>query len=174
MDQSIQALGRIDILVNNASIFDKHSLSDAYPERMMHEMQVNAFSPIELMRIFALDRYRPTSDWPEAGIVNILDRRVSRYEQGAIPYCLSKNALRDATMLAALELGPEISVNAIAPGPILPPPGQGEEYLAEKAGPIVLAKRPSPEDVATGVLFLLQAQGITGQVLFVDSGQHLL
>lgn len=169
-----EQMGEIDILVNNASVFHKQSLAAATPDAVMSEMLVNAFCPIELMRIFARESKANDSGWPEASIVNILDRRVAGCEKGAFPYCLSKNALHDATKMAARELGPAISVNAVAPGPILPPPGKGEGYLEEKAGPMVLAKRPSPKDVANAVTFLLRAEGVTGQVVFVDSGQHLL
>jgi len=170
-----QKLGGLDILVNNAAVFHKTSLLDATPEVLQAELAVNAFAPIELMRSFGrLHDSMDTEDWPKGAIVNLLDRRVAGVEKGALPYALSKNMLRDATQIAARDLGPRISVNGVAPGPILPPPGKGDDYLAERAGPMVLARRPDPVDIANAVLFLLQADGITGQVVYVDSGQHLL
>jgi pteridine reductase len=172
-----EKLGGLDILINNASVFHKHTLAESSPDVLRQELDVNALAPIALMRSFALYRGNipvEEQDWPQAGIVNILDRRVSRLEGGAMPYNLSKRMLRDATCMAALELGPSISVNAVAPGPILPPPGEGESYLAERAGPMVLGRRPLPRDIAKAVLFLLRAEGITGQTIYVDSGQHLL
>jgi len=172
---AVDALGGIDLLVNNASVFHKQALLDASAADLEDEVRVNAFAPILLMRAFALwHRDREGTGWPQGRIVNLLDRRVAGYAPGAFPYQLSKNMLRDATRLAALELGPGISVNAVAPGPILPPPGEGAAYLAERAGPMVLAERPGPAQVADAVLFLLATEGITGQVLYVDSGQHLL
>ena len=62
----------------------------------------------------------------------------------------------------------------MAPGPILPPPGETPAYLKEKGGAILTPARPTPEAVARAVLFLVQSDAITGQVLFVDGGQHLL
>jgi len=175
LPHAVAALGTIDILINNAAVFHKQDLLAATPEALQEEIGVNALAPIALMRAFGeLHAHDATTGWARAGIVNILDRRVARVEKGALPYTLSKNMLRDATQIAALELGPHIRVNAVAPGPILPPPGEGAAYLAERAGPMVLAQRPTPQQVADAVLFLLQADGITGQVIYVDSGQHLL
>ena len=176
VDTSASALGGLDILINNAAVFHKHSLHDSTPGRLQAELAVNAYAPIALMRAFAKYRDRAVSAGaaPVAGIVNILDRRIAAIEPGALPYQLSKSMLRDATLLAARELGPAIRVNAVAPGPVLPPPGQGDAYLQEHAGPMVLARRPSPQDVAEAVRFLLEADAITGQIIYVDSGQHLL
>ena len=173
--EAARQLGGLDILVNNAAVFHKTDLLASSPDVLQSELDVNALAPIALMRCFAeLHQDRTCKTWPEAAIINILDRRVAGLEKGAFPYVLSKNMLRDATQLAALELGPCIAVNAVAPGPILPPPGEGEEYLKDRAGPMVLAQRPTPKDIAKAVFFLLEADGVTGQVLFVDSGQHLL
>jgi pteridine reductase len=168
------AMGEIDFLINNASVFHKSSLLESTPESIAAEVQVNALAPIALMRALARLRQQEILGWPRKRIVNILDRRVAGLERGMLPYQLSKNMLRDATRIAALELGPGFSVNAVAPGPILPPPGEGVAYLVDKAGPMVLANRPNPAHVADAVLFLLKSEGITGQVLYVDSGQHLL
>jgi len=65
-------------------------------------------------------------------------------------------------------------VNAVAPGPTLPPPKEGPDYLREKAGIIPLGKPCTPEQIAEAVLFLLQADSITGQIVTVDGGQHLV
>ncbi len=173
--EAAQRLGGLDILINNAAVFHKTSLLGSSPDVLQADLAVNALAPIQLMRCFAqLQRETSPQAWPEASIVNLLDRRVAGIEKGALPYALSKNMLRDATQIAALELGPQIAVNAVAPGPILPPPGKGVDYLNDQAGPMVLAQRPTPVDIANAVRFLLEADGITGQVIFVDSGQHLL
>lgn len=170
-----EQMGGLDILINNAAVFNKTSLLDSPPDTVQAELTVNALAPIELMRTFGkLRGETPHGGWPTARIVNLLDRRVAGVEAGALPYTLSKKMLRDATQAAARDLGPGISVNAVAPGPILPPPGEGDDYLSEKAGPMVFGRCPTPSDIAHAVLFLLQADGMTGQVIYVDSGQHLL
>ena len=87
---------------------------------------------------------------------------------------MTKKGLRDLTKLAALEYAPRVTVNAIAPGPILPPPDSNAESARELAGNIPLEQLPVPENIAEAALFLLQAESVTGQVIFVDGGQHLL
>lgn len=65
-------------------------------------------------------------------------------------------------------------MNAVAPGAILPPPGEGDDYIRDKAGPIPLQHRSTPEEIAEAVRILLSSESITGQTLFIDGGQHLL
>jgi NAD(P)-dependent dehydrogenase (short-subunit alcohol dehydrogenase family) len=107
-------------------------------------------------------------------IINVLDRRISSVAPDCLPYLLTKKALAEFTKSAALELAPEIIVNAVAPGAILPPPGGDEAIARELAGAAPLDHRCTPDDVARAVVSLLEAEGITGQTLFVDSGQHLV
>lgn len=172
---AVLAAGGLDILVNNASTFNKDSFLEADAARLDAEIGINAFSPMYLSR--ALARHilaRPETPGIAGGIVNLLDRRVAGQEKGMLPYLLSKKLLAEYTRIAALELGPRIAVNAVAPGPVLPPPGRGEDYLHDHAGPMVLGRRPTPADIAAAVLFLLEADVVTGQILYVDSGQHLI
>ena len=108
----IKDCGPIDILINNASIFSKDSLS-INPQEYLKEFAINFFSPFELIRQFA-EQNR------EGVVLNILDRRILANEIMCLPYSLSKKSLAELTYAAALELAPKIRVNAIAPGPILP------------------------------------------------------
>lgn len=169
--------GKVDILVNSAAVFHKDSLLALTEEKLMNEMSVNAFAPIFLTRAFA----RRLSDVRSAGqdvitgkVVNLLDRRITGNEVGCLPYLLSKKMLANFTRNAALELAPAITVNAVAPGAVLPPPGEGERYLRELAGHIPLGRAGAPRDVAEAVLYLLKSSVITGQTIFVDGGQHLV
>jgi len=73
----------------------------------------------------------------------------------------------------ALALAPNIRVNAIAPGAILPPPGKGDSYLEQLGKHIPLRRHGSPDDVAAALLYLVTARFVTGQILFVDGGEHL-
>jgi len=169
------AQGRVDILINSASVFNKDAFMDADAGRLHDELSINAFAPMLLTRAFARQCAAADPGGPPVGkVVNLLDRRVAGQEKGMLPYLLSKKLLHAYTRIAALELGPRISVNAVAPGPVLPPPGKGEAYLHDHAGPMVLGMRPSPAAVAAAVLYLLEADMVTGQTLYVDSGQHLL
>jgi NAD(P)-dependent dehydrogenase (short-subunit alcohol dehydrogenase family) len=65
-------------------------------------------------------------------------------------------------------------VNGVAPGAVLPPPGKGLKYLHDRAGYIPMDRPVTPRDVAAAVVSLLKLEGVTGQTLFVDGGQHLL
>jgi len=164
---AIQAAGPLDVLVNNAAVFHKDRLSDLTVGRMEAEFAANLFAPARLMSVFAAQN-RP------GRIVNLLDRRIAGHDTTCAPYVLTKQALAEATRLAALEWAPRLTVNAVAPGAILPPPGAGADYLLDHAGPAPLRHACTPEDVAAAAMFLLEQPGITGQIIFVDGGQHLL
>ena len=167
MERVTELYGRIDILVNNAAEFTKDTLSAATPDRVQREFQVNLFAPMELTRSFAAQA--------ESGIViNLLDRRIQCNDSSCVPYSITKKGLAELTRLAAVEYAPRIRVNAVAPGPILPPPGSGAESARELAGNIPLEQLPTPKEIAAAALFLLQADSVTGQIVYVDGGQHLL
>ena len=163
----IEQAGQLDILINNASIFTKDPLESATPERVQREMQVNLFAPMELCRTFAAQA-------GEGAIINLLDRRIRCHDTTCVPYTLSKKGLEELTRLAALEYAPRIRVNAVAPGPVLPPPGSDAVNARELAGVIPLDALPTPDEIAGAAMYLLKADSVTGQIIFVDGGQHLL
>lgn len=157
----------LDILVNNAAVFHKHRLTTVTERKLTLEFGINLFAPICLTRFFA-------EQASEGAVINLLDRRIMANDPECIPYSLSKKALAAFTREAALALAPAFTVNAVAPGAVLPPPGKGAQYLHDHAGRIPMKNRVTPQDVAAGVVALLKLAGITGQTLFVDGGQHLL
>jgi NAD(P)-dependent dehydrogenase (short-subunit alcohol dehydrogenase family) len=167
VDAVIARMGGLDLLVNNASVYHRAELRELTERAIAEELRVNLLVPMLLTRFLAARR-------DSGRIVNLLDRRIAANEAGCSAYLLSKKALAEFTRSAAVELGPGFTVNGVAPGPILPPPGLGEDYLAERGGRILLETRPGPDAVADAVRFLLEADCITGQILYVDSGQHLL
>jgi NAD(P)-dependent dehydrogenase (short-subunit alcohol dehydrogenase family) len=162
----IAAAGSVDILINNAAIFTKDSLVQSTPERVQREFATNLFAPLELIRAFAAQG--------GGAVVNLLDRRIGCNDTSCAPYSLTKKSLTDLTRLAALEYAPNLRVNAVAPGAILPPPGHSAERVREAAGRIPLDQLPSLSDLAEAVLFLLKTDSITGQIIYIDGGQHLL
>lgn len=162
--RSFHVMGGLDILVNNAASFSKIGLRNCSEKQLRSELELNLMAPVFMARSFAKVAGK-------GKIINILDRRIAGLESGMAAYLLSKQALASFTRIAALELAPDISVNGVAPGPVLPPSGAGNR---EKAGKIPLARRPCPNDVADAVIFLLKTDAITGQIVFVDGGQHLL
>ena len=167
MATALNKAGEIDILVNNAAVFNKTRLKTVTEHKLRVEFGINLFAPILLTRYFAEHVH-------SGAVVNLLDRRIKANDPGCLPYSLSKKALAAFTEEAALALAPNITVNAVAPGPVLPPPGKGAHYLHDRAGQIPMECRISPADIANGVIQLLSLNGVTGQILFLDGGQHLL
>jgi NAD(P)-dependent dehydrogenase (short-subunit alcohol dehydrogenase family) len=164
---SLKQAKQLDILVNNAAVFHKNRLVTTTERKLTAELGINLFAPIFLTRFFA-------EQTEQGAVINLLDRRIMANDPDCLPYSLSKKGLAAFTQEAALALAPTITVNAVAPGAVLPPPGKGAEYLQDHAGRIPLNCRISPQDVAAGVVALLRLEGVTGQTLFVDGGQHLL
>ena len=178
--EACEAAGGLVALVNNASVFQRHPLAEATRENVLAALQVNTLAPMDLAHAF-VRRCGPAglpgvgSPWLRGKIVNLLDRRIVSTEAGCLPYQLSKKMLADFTRLAALELAPGFTVNGVAPGPILPPPdAPAGENVSERAGPVPLATDCTPAHVAAAVRFLLEQDVVTGQVIFIDGGQHLL
>ena len=161
---AFQALGRLDVLVNNAAVFSKEKLTDSSEESFREMLEINLMAPVLMTRAFA-------NIIGKGKIINILDRRIAGVESGLAAYLLSKKALADFTKIAALELSPHITVNGMAPGPVLIPTKGSER---DKAGKIPLGKRPAMSALADTLIFLLQNDSITGEIIFVDGGQHLL
>lgn len=165
--ESIALAGRLDILVNNAAVFHKHRIADADEATVLGEFWPNLFAPLFLIRAFAATAER-------GRILNMLDRRITSHDAGCVPYLLSKKGLEELTYLAARELAPAFTVNAVAPGALLPPPGEDAGYLAEHAGPVPLEVACTTDDICAAARYLLSSDVLTGQVMFVDGGQHLL
>jgi NAD(P)-dependent dehydrogenase (short-subunit alcohol dehydrogenase family) len=166
--------GWVDILVNNASTYTRQTLADAEPSDFETHWRVNALAPMLLAKTFA-DFVRSSEILPAdylGHVVNILDRRIAAPEGGSLPYWVSKQALAAFTLGAAVELAPRIAVNGIAPGPVLAPSGVAAR--GELAGDMPLTTRARPEDVGSAVVYLATSRCLTGQTLFVDSGQHLV
>ncbi len=166
MEQAISQAGPIDILVNNASVFDQETLWETSEQSLWRNLQIHAVAPLMLARAFARQG-RP------GHIVNLLDTRVTTYDREHASYHISKRVLLTLTRMLALELAPSIAVNAVAPGLILPPAGQDESYLQKLAHTNPLKRHGDPMDVADAVLFLLRSHFITGQIIYVDGGYHM-
>lgn len=86
---------------------------------------------------------------------------------------VSKHVLAVLTAAAALAYAPGIRVNGVAPGLILPPPGQGEEYIERLRDTVPLKQHGDPEDVADAVVYLAKSRFLTGELIYVDGGRHL-
>jgi len=166
IERATEIAGHPDILVNNASIFSTGTIDGMTLEKLNRNIEVNAWVPLVLSRDFARIAEK-------GKIVNILDTRVTDIDNAHPEYILSKKMLGEVTRMTAIEFAPDITVNAVAPGLILPPPGKDLSYLENLAPSIPLKRHGGPDDITDAVLFLLKSEFITGQVINVDGGRHL-
>ncbi len=169
VEQIAAHFGQVDILINSAAIFEPGGWDDTTEEAWDRHFALNLKSPFFLSQAFArhVGKERP------GHIVNIADWRGVRPSTDHMAYTLTKAALIAMTKSLALALAPNIQVNAIAPGMILPPPGKDQAYLEQWADKIPAKRIGSPKEVARAMLFLLHSDFVTGDLLFVTGGEHL-
>lgn len=163
------ALGPLDVLVNNASVFADDRARSLTIESWQTHMDTNLLAPVLLSQAFAAQ----ADIRPGASIINMIDQRVLKPSPPFFSYSMSKAGLWHATRTLAQALAPHIRVNAVGPGPTLRSIHQSEKDFEREARSTLLQKPTSPEEVAAAVIYLLNAPSVTGQMICVDSGQHL-
>ena len=168
IEAAAAALGRLSLLVNNASLFKDDALQDFSADQFDAHMAINLRAPLLLAQAFA--RHAASDD---PSIVNIIDQRVFRLTPQFFTYTLSKAALLTATQTMAQALAPSIRVNGVGPGPVLPNIHDGSEGFMREAQGTPLGKPVDPAEIARAVLYLANARSVTGQMIAVDSGQHI-
>jgi pteridine reductase len=164
-------LGRIDVLVNSAAIFERVPFVETADDVLDRQWALNARAPYRLTRAVAggmLERGR-------GDVVNVLDLGGAFVPwRGYSAYCMTKAALAMLTECLALELAPAVRVNAVAPGTVMPPTWLPPEELERLRERIPQQRFGSADDVAKTVRFLLAGpRFITGQILAVDGGRLL-
>src|SRR5580658_5616055 len=168
--ETLAALGRVDILVNMAATYVK--TPDPSEVDWTDAMESNARSAF----LFATHAARAMKQGGAGRIINISDwLTVSgrpRYK-GYVPYYTSKAAVTALTESLALELAPEVLVNAIAPGPILAPPDFTAEQTASVIDATPLRRWGGAEEIARAAMFLIETEFVTGECIRVDGGRHL-
>lgn len=166
-----QAAGApLSALVNCAAMFEHDTLDTLSEELLQRHIATNAFTPAQLAREFA-------EALPEEGrgcVVNFLDFKLANPYPDHFSYTLSKYALAGATELMARAMAPRVRVNAVAPGYVLPAPGQAEEDWKRLHDDVPLERGPTPEDVARAVRFLIESEAVTGQTIYVDGGRRFV
>lgn len=163
------ALGDVVLLVNNASLFVPDAAEPFDADLFARHMAVNLRAPLQLA-----SRLRENlSAGTEGAIVNVLDQRVARLNPHYFSYTLSKSALHTATTTLAQSFAPDVRVNAVAPGPVMPNANDGAEAFHGEAAATPLAHSVDPDEIAAAVAYLAGARSVTGQTIFVDSGQRL-
>lgn len=136
------------------------------PDLFDRHMQINFKTPFFLSQDFA-------RICKKGLIINMLDTKIHKTLIEYFVYTLSKKVLFEFTQMAAKELGPDIRVNGIAPGLILPAAGMSEKEFEEMGERIPLKQTGSPQDIVQAVGFFMENDFISGEVISVDGGEHL-
>lgn len=157
----------VSLLVNCASIFEPGTLLKTQAKSFEKHFAINFKAPLFLSLQFA-------KEFKKGHIINILDTNIVKNKTMHSAYLLSKKALAELTRLSAVEFAPNIRVNAVAPGLILPPEGKTDAYLEKRSAGIPLKTRGRLSHIALTVQFLVENDYVTGQTIFVDGGEHLL
>ena len=169
MSAATTELGPISLLVNNASSFPEDTIADATIEGWHATLDCTLTAPIFLTQALAASL---PSDALGA-VVNVTDARTSTPYTRHFTYAVAKGGLDAFTRAAAVALGPQIRVNAVAPGVVLPPAGEDDDYVNRLAEALPLQRAGGVEPVAHAVRSLLENDFITGEVVRVDGGGHL-
>lgn len=169
LPEASTALGPVNCLINNASVFVQDDVASATRETWDGHLETNLRAPFVLTQCFA--RHLPAD--MTGNVINLLDQRVANLTPHFLTYTLSKSGLWSLTRALALALAPRIRVNGIAPGPVLPSARQSAEQFAKQCAATPLGRVITPEEILEGVRFILSAPAMTGQMIALDSGQHL-
>lgn len=162
--------GRLDVLVNSASVFFSAKFDTVTEDAWNTVMNVNARGPFFFMQYAA-----PLMKANDGGcIINIIDESVKKPALSWIHHGASKSALWNVTKSGAIALAPAIRVNAILPGAVLKPPDWTDERWEKNMDTIPLKKMGSTEDVCKAVAFLVESDFVTGQAIVVDGGTTVL
>lgn len=177
--RAMEALGGpIEVLINNASVFEYDTLQNATRESWDRHMQSNLRAPFVLTQAVAAAMPEPSIDQngePVARglVINMIDQRVRKLTPEFMTYTLAKMGLWAFTRTAAQALAPKVRVNAIGPGPTLQATRQSDEHFARQRAATVLQRGSNVDDILGALQYLLFARGVTGQLICTDGGQHL-
>lgn len=165
-----KAFGGLDILINSASVFSQGTAEQTTPELWDSQMDSNAKAPFFVAQN-AARMMRPRG---QGKIINIADVAGEAIWPGYFSYSISKAALIAVNRGLAKTYAPQIQVNAIAPGPVLFPEYYTEDQKKSAIERTLLKREGSPQDIVNAVVFLIENDYITGDLIHVDGGRHLL
>jgi NAD(P)-dependent dehydrogenase (short-subunit alcohol dehydrogenase family) len=170
VDLAERSLGAPSILVNSASGFPSDTITDVTVDALRATLDLTLASPVFATQAFAVAL---PSDL-DGAVVNITDVRTRTPYRQHFSYVVAKGGIDTFTKTAALQLAPHVRVNAVALGVILPPPTEGDDYAEKLAADLPLARVGGTEPVVATVLSLLENDFITGEIVRVDGGGHLV
>ena len=163
----ITHFGRLDLLVNNAAIFEPSSFKETTIDLLNRHWEIDSRAPFILMNEYA-------NLSPKGLIINMVDSRITNNKTDYFAYSIAKKSLQEMTRMAALELAPAFRINSIAPGPLLPPVDKNEGYLQKIASKMPMKEPVGMKIVMQSIDFIIANENMTGQLIFCDSGENLL
>jgi NAD(P)-dependent dehydrogenase (short-subunit alcohol dehydrogenase family) len=167
--EAASALGPLTLLVNNASVFLKDRFGALDKDTWRMQFDVNLRAPVFMAEAFAAQ----LPSHAEGNIVNMIDQRVLKLTPEMPSYTLTKTALWTATQTLAQALAPRIRVNGIGPGPTFPNPYAADGGMTKEISGIALKRVVDVSDFGRAIRFIVETRSITGQLLLLDSGQHI-
>ncbi len=162
-------VGPVRVLVNCASVFEDDRVDTATRASWDRHLETNLRAPFVLSQAFAAR----VGEGEDGCIVNLIDQSILRLTPQFISYTVSKAGLWTLTQTMAQALAPRIRVNAVAPGPSLKASHQSEANFDRQVQSTLLQRPSGPDQIAAAVSYLVSARAVTGQMIAVDSGQHL-
>lgn len=165
-----RGLGAPTCLVNNASEFLLDTIASLGDATWTTHQDINLKVPVFLARQLFLNLPAEAI----GNVINIIDQRVWKLTPDFFSYTISKAGLWTATRTLAQAMAPRVRVNAIGPGPVLKSVHQTDADFAAEVSNTLLRRGPTPEEVAAAVTFILAAPAMTGQMIALDGGQHLM
>jgi pteridine reductase len=166
-EQLKAGFGELHILVNNASVFSAATADETTEEHWNGQMDSNAKAPFFVAQ-------RAARLMKEGKIVNLADVAGELIWPGYLAYSVSKAALLALNRGLAKTYAPQIQVNAIAPGPVLFPEYYSDEQKKSAVERTLLKREGSAADIVSAAMFLIENDYITGELIHVDGGRHLL
>lgn len=170
IDQAVESLGPLTCLVNNASIFKNDSTLNNTEENWQQHMNTNLRAPMILSEHFA----KQLPEGEKGNIINLLDYCVWRLPENFTSYSVSKTGLWTLTQIMAMQLAPHIRVNGIGPGNTLLNPKEPVEHFEKARESTPLKTGGTVEEVCRAVDFFLNMPSVTGQMIALDGGKHLM